>query len=175
MKIKSTFALLICLLVVGFNLNAQQIKIGYTNVDYILSLMPESEEIDAELKAHERQLRRQFEAKLKEAEEKYEKFQREAATMTDMMRAEKQEELQAMQQQLQRFQGDAEQSLQKKQVELLQPVYDKIQSAIEVVAKRENYTQVFSSDIQGVPVLLYAADEENISDIVLKELGVDAR
>jgi outer membrane protein len=58
-------------------------------------------------------------------------------------------------------------------VQLLQPAYDKIQKAIDDVAKENGYTHVFSSDQGGVFILLYAREEDNITNIVLKKLGIE--
>ena len=43
------------LAVIGFGVMAQ-LKIGYTNVEYVLSLMPEAKQIESELGGYEKQL-----------------------------------------------------------------------------------------------------------------------
>jgi outer membrane protein len=58
-------------------------------------------------------------------------------------------------------------------VQLLQPAYDKIQGAINDVADENGYTHVFSSDAGAFAILLYAKDESNITDLVLKKLGIE--
>jgi outer membrane protein len=65
-------------------------------------------------------------------------------------------------------------SLQRKSGELLEPVFEKIQNAIDAVAKANGYTHVFNSGQPeaGLNILLYARDEDNISDLVLKQLGI---
>lgn len=172
MKTKLVVALLVVFLS-GFAAKAQQpLKIGYTNVDYILSQLPEAKQIESEYKAYEAQLQKQLQSKIQEFQQKVEKFQKEAATMAEAVRNDKQEELQNMQASIEKFQRDAEQSLQKKQLDLFQPAYDKIQKTIDVVSKEEGFTHVFSSDAAGMPVLLYASEENNISDLVLKKMGV---
>lgn len=166
------FVAVVILFLAGTTAMAQQgLKIGYTNVDYILSQMPEAKQMESEYKAYEKQLSNQLESKIKEAQTKYEFFQKNYATMTDVVRADKQEELQNLQASIEKFQKDAESSLQKKQVDIFQPAYDKIQKAIDDVAKENKFTHVFSSDAGGMPVLLYASDENNISDLVIKKLG----
>lgn len=173
MKIKSIIAVAL-FTVISFASQAQDagLKIGYTNVDYILSLLPESKQIEADLKAHEKQLTSQLQSKVQEFQTKMEAFQKGAATMTDIVRADKQEELQNMQASIEKFQREADSSLQKKQGELLEPVYTKIQGAIDKVATENGYTYVFSSDAAGMPILLHASEDHNISDKVLTSLGV---
>ena len=42
------------------------------------------------------------------------------------------------------------------------------------MSERENYTHVFSAGVPGVDVLLYARPTDDISSLVLAELGIDA-
>ena len=44
---------------------------------------------------------------------------------------------------------------------------------INVVSERENYSHVFSAGVPGVDVLLYAKPSDDISSLVLAELGID--
>lgn len=170
---KKTILVLALAMVSAFAGFAQGVvKIGYTDVNYVLSLMPEAKQIDQQLKEHEKQLANQVQAKMQEFQAKVAQFQQEAPNMIPEVRADKEKELQGLQVSIQEFQQNAQVSLQKKQLELLQPVYDKIQNAINTVAKDNGYTYVFSSNVEGLPVLLYAEDKDNISDLVLKNLGV---
>jgi outer membrane protein len=148
------------------------LKIGYTNIDYILSLLPEAKQIESDYKAYEKQLTNQLQSKDQELRTKFEAYQKNAATMTDVVRADKEEELQNLQASLQKFQREAESSLQKKQVELFQPAYDKVGQVINEVAKENGFTHIFSDGVGGLDILLYANEESNISNLVLKKLGI---
>lgn len=174
MKTKLIFILAFFL--TAFAAQAQvPLKIGYTNAEFILSNMPEAKEIEADLKAHEQQLTTQLEAKSKEFDTKVQEYQRTAENMIPEVRADKELELRNLQQSIQKFQQDAQGSLQRKQAELLQPVFDKIQKAIDEVAKANGYTHILNSgqpDV-GLNILLYARDEDNISNLVLKQLGIE--
>lgn len=172
MKIRSLFIL--GLLAVGTTAFAQQnLKIGYTNVDYILSLMPETKQVEAEYNAYQTQIENQLQSKITEFQTKGQEFQQNAATMTDLVRADKQAELQGLQTSIERFQREAQGSLSKKQSDLFQPLFDKIGTAINAVAEENNYTHVFSSGVPGMDVLLYATEENDISPLILKKLGIN--
>lgn len=149
-------------------------KIGYTNVDYVLSQMPESKQIEADLKAYSGQLEAQLKSKTTEFQTKLEAYQKGGATMTDLVKADKEKELQQLQSSIQDFQKSADQSLQQKQQQLLKPALDKLQKAIDDVAKESGYSYVLNSDAGygTTPVLLHAPDDANISDLVLKKMGV---
>jgi outer membrane protein len=166
-----------CMMAISFVSNAQtaaSLKIGYTNVEYILALMPESKAIESQLKTHSSQLEAQLQQKYKEFETKGEAYQKTAATMTDVVRADKEKELTNLRASIEEFQRNAEASLQKKQQSLLEPAYKKMQQAIDDVAKENGYTYVFNSDAgYGTnAILLHAPQEGNISDLVLKKMGV---
>ena len=72
MKLLKVFLTLnaLCLMAATVSAQTASLKIGYTNVDYILSKLPEAQQIESELKTHEEQLGAQLQAKMKEFEEK---------------------------------------------------------------------------------------------------------
>jgi outer membrane protein len=153
---------------------AAPLRIGYTNVEYILALMPESKQIESDLKAYSTQLETQLQAKYKDYQTKGEAYQKGAQTMTDVIRADKEKELMNLQSSIEEFQKNAEASLQKKQQALLEPAYKKMQKAIDDVAKQNNITYIFNSDAgYGTnAILLHAPESDNVSDLVLKKMGV---
>ncbi|KAA9331543.1 OmpH family outer membrane protein [Hymenobacter busanensis] len=154
--------------------SAGPLKIGYTNVDYVLSQMPESKQIESQLKDYSTQLKNQLDTKVAEYRTKGEAYQKGAATMTDVIRADKEKELTNLQQSIQEFQQNAEQSVQQKQQQLLKPVLDKVQKTIDAVSEKNGYTYVFNSDAGygTTPILLHGPKDGDISDLVLKEMGV---
>lgn len=161
-----------------FSLNtaalAQDVKIGYTNIEYILSFLPETKQVQSEVQAYGTQLQNQLQSKITDFQSKADAFQKTAATMTDLIRADKQEELQNLQASIQKFQNEAQTSIAQKEQDLFKPLFEKISNAINVVSERENYTHVFSAGVPGVDVLLYARPTDDISSLVLAELGIDA-
>jgi len=151
------------------------LKIGYTNPDYILSLLPESKQIEADLTAYSKQLESQLQSKMEEFQTKLSDYQQKVTSgqMIPEVQRDKEAELNGLRESIEKFQRDADASLQKKQVQLLQPAYDKIQGAINDVATENGYTHVFSSDAGAFAILLYAQEETNITDLVLKKLGIE--
>jgi outer membrane protein len=174
MKQLFTLSFILLMLSSGYTrAQERQLKIGYTNVDYILSLMPEAKQIETEYKSYEKQLQNQLESKIQEYQGKAETFRRDAPTMTELVRADKQNELIALQESIEKFQREAEISLQNKQLELFQPAYKKITDAIKTVSEANGYTHVFSDNASGLQVLLYATPQDDVSPLVLKELGIE--
>ncbi|NOT75276.1 MAG: OmpH family outer membrane protein [Cyclobacteriaceae bacterium] len=169
---RTAFILLLTLFSsVAFAQTAQ--KIGYADWEYIFSQMPESKQIDNELKTHGTQLEAQLKAKYSEYEAKLKTYQSTAATMLDAVRKDKETELTQLQENIQKFQQDAQTSLQKKQTTLMAPIYTKVGKAIEDAAKENGYSFIFAPQMpQGGDILLYSDEKFDISLLVLKKLGI---
>ncbi len=148
-------------------------KIGYAETDYIMSQLPEFKKMDSELKTHYSQLQNQMKSKYEEYQAKLKIYETLPATTPDAIKADKERELAALQQSLEKFKQDAQTSYQKKQADLLDPVYKKIGNAIEEVAKENGFAFIINPQVANVGQILLARDEKfNISDLVLKKLGV---
>lgn len=159
----------------SLTMNAQtSVKIGWTNVDFILQSLPEFKDIQTKLTTERAQYEKLFNEKLSEGLKLQEDYQKNAATMSEVIRKDKEKVLQNKQQELQELQQNSESALQTKQQELLMPVMDKIQKAIDEVAKENGYTYVLNSDagMGTTMVLLVAPESDNITNLVLKKLGV---
>ena len=148
--------------------NDQPLKIGYTNVEYILLQMPESKQIESELKTHSTQLESQLKAKYAEYETKLQAYEKGAATMDKVVRDDKEKELMNMNSSIQEFQRSAQASLQQKEKSLVDPVIAKIDKAIKEVRVENGYTYIISNQ-----ALLAGPEDGDISPLVLKKLGVD--
>jgi outer membrane protein len=147
-------------------------KIGYADVDYILNEMPETKQIEADLKSTQAQLKNQIDGKYAEFQKKYQDYNANVNTMLEAVRANTERELQQLQQNLEKLQQDAQTTIQNKQLTLTKPLYERIGKAIEAVAKENNYAMVLTAQVGGLDVVLYADDSTVVSDLVLKKLGV---
>jgi len=148
------------------------LKIGYTSVEYVLSQMPERKQIESDLKAYSTQLEAQMKSKQTAFQTKLEAYQKGGSAMTAVVKADTEKELQSMQQGLQEFSSTAQQSLQQKQQQLLSPALDKIQKNIDLVANESGYTYVLNSDAGSSPILLHGPKDGDISDLILKKMGI---
>ena len=170
---KIILSLFVIVNISSFKSVSQDLKIGYTNVEYILTFLPETKQVQSEVSAYGTQLQNQLQSKITDFQSKADVFQKSAATMTDLIRADKQEELQNLQASIQKFQTEAQTSIAQREADLFKPLFEKISNAINVVSERENFTHVFSAGVPGVDVLLYAKPTDDISNLVLAELGID--
>lgn len=147
-------------------------KIGYADVDYIIEKMPEFKQVESELKTVQTQLKNQIDGKYAEFQKKYQDYQANLNTMLEAVRLNTERELQQLQQNIEKLQQDAQTTIQNKQVQLFKPIYDKVGKAIEDVSKEQGFTMILSGQVNGMDVVLYADDNANVSDLVLKKLGV---
>jgi outer membrane protein len=134
--------------------------------------MPESKQVETELKSTQTMLKNQIDAKAKEFQSKLADYNANLNTMLDAVRQNTERELRQMQENLEKLQQDAQTTIQNKQTQLMDPVYKKVSKAIEDVAKENGYTFILTSQIGGLDVILYADDSSDVSDVVLKKLGV---
>ncbi|MDX1629935.1 MAG: OmpH family outer membrane protein, partial [Fulvivirga sp.] len=54
----------------------------------------------------------------------------------------------------------------------MEPIYSKVGNTIEAVAKENGYTYILNGNVGGVDVVLYADDKNDVSDLVLKKMGI---
>lgn len=142
-------------------------KIGYTNVNYILSESPETKVISSQLEAAQKQYMKTIEDKSKELEEKTAAYQKAQATMLESIKADKENELRNLYNSIKTLEQNATEDLKKRENELVKPELDKIYKAIEDVAKEKGFTHIFNSD----QVLLYAVENSDVTDLVLAKLN----
>jgi outer membrane protein len=160
---------------IGYGQGTEQVvqKIGYAESDYILSQLPEFKKVDSELKTHGTQLENQMRAKYEDYQSKVKAYQALPATTPEAIKVDKERELAAIQENIEKFKQDAQTSYQKKTADLMDPVYKKIGKAIEDVAKENGFSFIINPQItNGGDILLFSDEKYNISDLVLRKLGV---
>jgi len=150
--------------------NAQGIpKLGYINSVELVELMPETKAAQDQMAAKQAEFENQLKAMYTEYENKLTDLQPKIPTMSDDMKAVEEKSLMDMQQRI----GAKEQSYQQKlaelQGELLTPIQEKAQNAINEVAKENGFTMIFDVSAGS---LVYADDADNILGLVRSKLGI---
>jgi outer membrane protein len=161
---KITFLFLISLITLSaFSQN----KFGYIDSQELLMLMPERKTAESEVQSFAKSLESQLAAMTAEYQESVQDYQSNEASYTDLIKQDKIAEITGLEQRIQAFQQNAQQSLQKKEQELLEPILSKARSAIEEVAIEGNFTYIFDKSVGSI---LYAKESENILSLVKKKL-----
>lgn len=148
-------------------------KIGHADWEYIFSKMPEYGQIEKELQTFQSVLQKQMEQKRLELDAKFKAYKDLPEGTPDPIKKDKEAELNYLQENIRKFQEDASSSIQRKQNDLVTPVLAKVGKAIEDVAKENGFSYIINPQmIGGGDVLLYTDEKYNISDLVLRKLGV---
>lgn len=149
--------------------NAQ--KFGYVNSVAILNEMPEMRQLRSTLEAFQTILKKDGEAKVAtyKQEEQAALQKKQRGEMTPKEEEEVMKKLQKMQEEIYAYGQKMEDDLAKKQQDEMQPILDKVNNAIQAVAKEEGYQYIF--DIQS-GVILYADETTDITHLVKAKLGM---
>lgn len=173
---KSKLILTVGLILFGITVFAQSpasnVKIGYTNVDFIVTKLPQYSQIESEIKSFSNQLQKQLESKVQTLRNLEQEIRQGEGTMAQTVYEDKVQEYQNQAASIEKFRQNADSELQKKQMQLLDPVYQKIEQAIKDVATDNGYTHILSDGAGAFNILLYARDEDDITNQVLAKLGV---
>jgi len=161
----------VCLMVISTGVQAQ-LKIGYADVDYIYSKLPEAKQIESTLQAHSSQLETTLKTKIEDYQQKYQAVSQLGPDTPEAIQRDKINELQQLEQSIQQFQQEAQASLEKKRLTLLEPVYTKVGNAINAAAEEGGFDFILTAGMAGADVVLFAKEEYNISDKILNKLGV---
>jgi len=150
--------------------SAQAPKIAHINMQELVFAMPEYEEAMESLTRFAQDLENTLEELQVERSRKIDEFQRLSETWSDLVRQTRAEEIQSMSQRIQMFEQRAHSDVMQEQERLLQPIIEKAQAAIEVVAKEQDITYVISSDPQ---ILVYkAANTIDLLPAVKRHMGI---
>lgn len=166
---KSIFILSAILMIGVLSVTAQSSKVGHVNSNDLLELMPEREQAAKDVQAFAQQLEGQLRTMSAEYETKLKEYQSQQALMTDPVRQLKIQEITDLENRIQQFQQTAQESLAKKENEILKPIIDKAKKAINDVAKDKGYDYILDT---GLGMVLYASDSEDILPLVKKKLGL---
>lgn len=146
-----------------------KLKLGHLDFGTLYTMMPGLDSVRIEFEAYNKSVQETFAAMQTELENKFMEYQANADTYSDIIRQTKEAEINDLQKRLETFEQTATQDLQNKEIELTQPIIEKARVAVEEVAKENGYTYILNSS-EGL--LLYAADADNIMDLVKAKLGI---
>lgn len=166
MKKLKFIAFAVCLIVAA-NTASAQTKIGYISVDNMVLLMPETRNIDSLLQKYQADsLNPQLSYMISE-------YNRKDSLLKDSMKLGKgvtnqiKQEMAQIEYNVQNWQAVVQQAMQQKQNALLEPIYRRVEAAIQSTAKENGYTHVFNRE-----ALLVMPPGDDILPLVAKKLNV---
>jgi outer membrane protein len=146
-----------------------KLKIGHVNSNDLLIMMPERKTAETSLQTFAKSLEEQLGSMSNEYEKKLTEYQTNAKVMADPVREAKEEELADLERRIRDFQVKAQQSIAKKEEELMEPMIEKANQAINDVAKENGVTYVFDTASGS---LLVFPDGDDILPLVKTKLGL---
>lgn len=168
MKIKHllySLAIVLC----SFTASAQS-KVGTVNINILVSKLPEIAQVKTGITAYEKTLQDDLDAKMQAYKTEVEAANKVFDSMTPEAKKKKQEEIFALENDIQQFRQNAAQLVQLRQDELMRPLYQKVGTAVADIAKAEKFTQVFTLDGNE---LAYASPVYDLTLKVAAKLGIN--
>jgi outer membrane protein len=145
--------------------HAQTQKIGYVDSGAISEKLPEVKQATAQLTEFQKVKENEFRKEYESFQQQVEDYQKNAPNMEPAMRASKEKELQAKEEQLQIRRDNIQTDLQKRQLQVFEPIEKRIQDAIVQVANENGYAYVLRKE-----ALLHFPPADDISELVTKKL-----
>ncbi len=165
---KRTFQVLmlavLCLL--GTDTFAQKIKLGHFNSNELMQRMPEAEAAQTQIQEYIADLQAEMELMSQEYTRLMQEYEAKKDQLTDLLKANKENEIQSVAERMQVFERQSQISIQEKQTELLNAIVEKIKVAVAEVAAENGYTYIFESN----GILWYAAESDDITSLLEKKL-----
>lgn len=150
---------------------AQDLKFGHLDTQALITIMPEYQTAQKELEDLGLKYKLEMQNLESEFQKKYAAFQQEAEKLDPAIAASRQSELEKMYENMQAFQQTAQESLQKKQMDVMLPIADKVKKTVAQVGDELKLIYVF--DIQEGTNLLYHSDQSiDVLPYVKKKLGL---
>ncbi|RPI68455.1 MAG: OmpH family outer membrane protein [Ignavibacteriales bacterium] len=168
------FFLVFTFLIIGHAASFAQIKIGYIDSDTIMENLPDALDAREKLDALIQEWQSELTTLESDWKSKYDDYEKRKLIMTDQTRAELEQELIKLEQDIATFREEkfgTNGELFQKQDELMKPVQNRVFVAIEEVATEEDYDYIF--DRSGDIMLLFAKEEHDLTSVVLEKLKLE--
>ncbi len=166
------YSLLFIFLFTGLSFG--QLNIGYVDSDAIMDKLPDAQDARQKLD----QMIQEWQTELTKLEndwkQKYDEYDKRKLIMTDQTRSEMEQQLVQLEQKISKYREEkfgTNGELFQKQEELMKPVQNRVFSAIEEIAKDEDFDFVF--DRSGDIMLLFAKEKYDITAQVLDKLKLE--
>ncbi|MCK4700395.1 MAG: OmpH family outer membrane protein [Bacteroidales bacterium] len=155
----------------GTAVNAQNFKFGHVNSQELLSLMPERDSAQAKIQQYAKDLEGELEIMNVEYNNKLNDYIEKQDVLTPLVKKTKEQELNEFQNRIQDFSANAQQELQQQEAQLIQPIIQKAEKAINDVGKENGYIYIF--DLSRGTIIYFSEQSEDVLPLVLKKLGLE--
>ena len=156
---------LLLLLPLAFSAQAQQ-KIGIVNTAAVMEALPDVKAATTKIQ----DLAKQYDSEIKRMQTKLEAYQKEEATMTDVIKKRRQQELQEIESRTQNSYQMMQEEIQKEQEKLMAPIRTKVSNAINKVCEANGCAYIFEAGA----LLATGSTALDLTQAVKDALGIKA-
>ncbi len=167
-KMKSLFVAVVLFVGATSFVNAQT-KVAHIETSKLVDAMPEMKAAQSQLEKIQKTYDTEIKNMAKELDTKYKQYEQEAEGKDEAENTKRVQEVQTMQNNIAQYRDSALKDLQKKEVDILQPVLEKARAAIQKVARAQGFQYVLDSSTGGGVIL---ADGKDLMVDVKKELKI---
>jgi outer membrane protein len=144
-------------------------KIGYIDIDNVISQLPEFKQLEIKLQETQQKLRDDLTAKRQSFETLYTDYMQNGKDMPDSSRAKAEGELQQLNAEIQQFQQDAQRTVDNTKKLFLGPIYLKLGGVIHDVAIENGFSMILPHKIHNQDFLLHSDPKLDVSQLVVKK------
>ncbi len=165
-------ALFILSLLTIFTLQISAQKYGHLNFGNLIAAMPDTESADKQLETYQKELVVKGENMVEKFQEKYGEFVSavQSGSLAPKEQQAKEAALQQEQQAIIAYEQEVVQKVQAKRQELLKPIIDRVQTAIDDYAKANGYVMIFDTSVFNS--VLYVQEGDDLIDEIKGKLGL---
>lgn len=151
-------------------------KFGYVDLEYITSKMPEYQKAQVELNSFSAKWAKEIQDKFAEVDKMQRAYMAEEVLLTDELKVKRQNEIKEKELDAREYNSKVfgmDGVLFQKKKEIIKPVLEKAQRAIEKVCTKRKLNFLFDKSADFI--LLYTDPQHDYTDYVLEELGIDLK
>ncbi len=156
------------LIIAGASLGTQAQKLGHTNIQELLMLLPERAEAEQKIQKLAETLEGRLTSMSGEYQQKVQAYQNEQSEMSATIRESEARSIMELEERISEFQQNAQREIQQKEAELLNPMISRLTKAIETVGEENGYTYIFDTSSGNI---LYKAGED-VTPLVKQHLNM---
>lgn len=145
---------------------ADDVKVGYIDIQKAIQATSAGKKAKGELEKEFNSKNSEFQKRQADFKKMGEDLEKKKMALSEEARAKKAQELQTEFMKIQKDMGESQMAMQKKEAEALKPIIEKLEKAIDKVAKDGGYTMILEKGQQSV---VWAKKELDLTDAVVKE------
>ncbi len=161
--------LVVVALVASSSAFGQELKFGHINIQKLVTELPAKVAADKKLQNEANKLEQNLKVMNEELDTKYTDYMQKRDTLPELIRATKEKEIQEISERLKNFQMLAQQNLQQQEQQMLQPIIEKVQKAIDEVGAENGFIYIF--DISSRVVIYHSEQSKDVEELVKAKLA----